>query len=62
MDVNTDEVTTVTLPQTKEPITVQTSTPAETVETKATSGVTMEDAAAVTTCSADKQQGTAAVG
>jgi len=62
MDVYTNEVTTVLLLNTKEPITVHISTPAGTVETMTTSDVTMEDAAAMTTCSAEKQGGTAAVG
>lgn len=55
MDVNTDEVTTITLPQT-EATTVQAVSPSDAVENKPTSDVVMEDVTATNACVADQPQ------
>ncbi|ONK73761.1 uncharacterized protein A4U43_C04F35000 [Asparagus officinalis] len=58
MDINADEMNSVSPQPPKEPTTMQTSTPVDVVETKATSDVPMEDATAVTIVSTDQPQGT----
>lgn len=59
MDVNTDEVTTVPLPQ-MEPALMQTVTPGDSAENRITSDVVMEEATAKNT--SDTAQGTTAAG